>query len=92
MWTALFLVLAVTAVVVMLGEWYDRCVYRRELKECVKSHYLKDYCQLLTEYEEGCVGASVLNDHEVAFIKRRLNRLASRVSVYYPGFTAPTLD
>ncbi len=86
MWTGFAITLAVIAVAVVLGEYFERS----DLREETKQYWIDDFCKLLSLYEEGCVGG--VTDNEVRILQARLERIASRLSVYYPGFTAPTLN
>jgi hypothetical protein len=89
MWTGLAITLFVIAVAVVLGEYYERLL-RVQLREETKQYWVADFCKLLRRYEEGCVQG--VTDNEVRTLQARLDSMSSRLSVYYPGFTAPTLN
>lgn len=70
-------------------EYFDKAKQIQELREITVEGYLKDFSWLLNYYEEGCV--TRITEEEVKEVQELLDCLASRIAVYYPGFTAPTL-
>jgi hypothetical protein len=89
MWTGLAITLFVIAVAVVCGEYYERLL-RAQLREETKQYWVADFCKLLKWYEEGCVRG--ITDNEVRTLQARLELMSSRLAIYYPGFTAPTLN
>jgi hypothetical protein len=89
MWTATFVTLVVIGFFVGVQEYLER----REREEAQKRLELRYFYKLLNKYEEGQYGAnSVMSNKEAEIFQRLLNKSAKRVAVYYPGFTAPTLN
>jgi len=87
MWTITFVTLFLIGIVVFLGEAYERKQYQT-LRQEIKKSYLKDFYELLRWYDEN----PTMSQHEEVAFKFLLEKAAKRVSVFYPGFTAPTLE
>lgn len=86
MWTATFVTLVLIGIVVAAHEWYEY----EQMREATKESYVKDFCKLLKFYEDHQCG-STINSAQVSILQTKLDKVAKRVAVYYPGFTAPTL-
>jgi poly(A) polymerase Pap1 len=80
MWTATFVSLFFIGIVVSVHEYLE---YRKQ-KEAHKQVELRYFYKLLADYDKS-------NNPDVEVFQRLLNKSAKRVSVYYPGFTAPNL-
>jgi hypothetical protein len=90
MWTATFVTLVAILVVVSVHEYREY----QAMREATKESYVKDFCKLLKYYEDGQYDyhGVTISSFEVSRLQIKLNKLAKRVSIYYPGFTAPTLQ
>jgi hypothetical protein len=89
MWTATFVTLVVIGIIVAAHEWYEY----EQMREATRESYVKDFCKLLKYYEDHqhSYYGSTISSTEVTKLQTKLDKLAKRVAVYYPGFTAPTL-
>jgi len=91
--TLFLLLLVIGFCAVASHEYFSKAESIADLREEAKKAYLKDFCNLLAFYERECACqyGPALNNNEVSQLQTELSRLAHRIAVYYPGFTAPRL-